>query len=155
MIVREAHASDLDDMIGLLEQKRLQLQNWEPRFWRKSEASADISKAFLGTLIDDATTTVLVAEIDRSIWGCLQFKPAFVPPVYEPGGTTWMVDDFVVSDGKWATVGLALLQSLRSRTIDLRDGQLIFPVPIKDTEASQFFETNGLSPTTTWWTISR
>ncbi|MEL7480096.1 MAG: N-acetyltransferase [Pseudomonadota bacterium] len=154
MLVRDAITADVEGVVDLLENKRLELEAWEPRFWRKSSSSTDISKAFLSALIEDEHSTLLVAEVYGSIVGCLQFKPTFVPPVYDPSGTTWMVDDFVVSDGDWSGVGAALLKELRVRTIDKSDGQLVFPVPVKDTEARKFFEENGLNQTTTWWTAS-
>lgn len=152
MIIREAVAADIDAIVDLLETKRLELESWEPRFWKKASASADISKAFLRSLVDDPNTAILVADVEGKIVGCIQFKPTFVPPVYVPGGTTWMVDDFVVCDGKWEETGSALLKELRSRTVNKSDGQLVFPIPVKDTTANSFFVKNGLSATTTWWT---
>lgn len=152
MVIREAVAADIDAIVDLLETKRVELESWEPRFWKKAPNSADLSKAFLGSMIDDLNSTILVADVEGKIVGCIQFKPTFVPPVYTPGGTTWMIDDFVVCDGNWEETGSALLKELRSRTINKGDGQLVFPVPAEDTMANSFFVKNGLSATTTWWT---
>ena len=154
MIVRVAVTEDVEQVVRLLERKRQQLQDWEPNFWRKSSSSAAMSQAFLGSVINDANAVLLIAEENDGVVGCLHFKPTFVPPVYEPKGTTWMVDDFVVPRGRWLDVGTELLKELRTRTVENQDGQLIFPVPVKDEDAGSFFEANGLNPTTTWWTVS-
>ena len=152
--VETATLDDIDAIVALIETRRQQLADWEPRFWRKAEASADMSKAFLPTLIDDPGSTLLVAYQGSDLVGCLQFKPTFVPPVYDPGGTTWMIDDFVVANDQWDAVGTALLSALRSKTTELSQGQLIFPVPYKDDAAMDFFQRQGLSPTTMWWTAT-
>ena len=154
MIVRVAEIEDLERVVSILERKRQQLQAWEPNFWRKSSSSAAMSQAFLGSVIDDPNSVLLLAEEDDCILGCLHFKPTFVPPVYEPKGTTWMVDDFVAPNDRWMDVGAALLRELRARTVENQEGQLIFPVPVNDEEAGIFFKANGLNPTTTWWTVS-
>lgn len=154
MIVRVAVTEDVEQVVRLLERKRQELQDWEPNFWRKSSSSAAMSQAFLGSIVDDPNCVLLIAEQDDSIVGCLHFKPTFVPPVYEPKGTTWMIDDFVVAKGRWLEVGTALLKELQDRTVESQEGQLIFPVPVKDEEAGRFFNANGLNPTTTWWTVS-
>ncbi|MDJ0920875.1 MAG: hypothetical protein QNI84_07075 [Henriciella sp.] len=151
--MREAVQADVDAIVELIESKRVQLAAWEPNFWRKAEGSADMSRAFLSGQIEASEVVLLVADDTKGLAGCLQAKPTFVPPVYSPTGTTWMVDDFVVTEGAWDTAGAALLQALKLRTIGQQAGQLIFPVPHKDVEAASFFETHGLSPTTVWWTL--
>mgnify|MGYP001799395727 CR=1 FL=1 len=155
LIVRKARSEDINQIVELLETRRSELETWAPKFWKKSPKSAAISSAFFKTLLEDPNVTVLVAQDEAAIVGCLQYRPTFVPPVYEPGGTTWMVDDFVVSANDWDGVGKAMLSELEARTIDETDGQLIFPVPKKDDAASGFFETAGLMPTTVWWTHSK
>lgn len=152
MVVRDATIADIDLIVELIELRRNQLANWEPRFWRKAEGSADMSLAFLPSLIEDPNVTLLIATDNTMLIGCLQFKPTFVPPVYAPGGTTWMVDDFVVADGQWDTAGSALLVALKGRTVEKEEGQLVFPVPYKDEACMDFFSRNGLSATTMWWT---
>lgn len=154
MDVREAALADIDAIVVLIETRRQQLADWEPNFWRKADASAEMSKAFLPTLVEDPASTLLVAYEGALLEGCLQFKPTFVPPVYDPGGTTWMIDDFVVAGGRWDSVGIALLAALKARTTDQLPGQLIFPVPFKDDAAMDFFKQQGLSPTTMWWTMN-
>lgn len=154
MIVRAAVTDDLVAVVEILERNRIRLEAWEPNFWRKSSNSSAMSRVFLGALIEDPNSTLLIAEVDGAIQGCLQFKPTFVPPVYSPHGTTWMIDDFVVPNGRWTDVGAALLKELRARTIDHQEGQLILAVPIKDSEASSFFQEHGLNQTTSWWTVS-
>lgn len=154
MDVREAGLEDIDAIVALIESRRQRLADWEPNFWRKAEASADMSKAFLPTLIDDPASTLLVAYEGTLLGGCLQFKPTFVPPVYDPGGTTWMIDDFVVANDRWDAFGVTLLLALKAKTIEQSPGQLIFPVPFKDDAAMDFFKQQGLSPTTMWWTMN-
>lgn len=154
MASRLAVSEDIPSIISLLEQKRAQLEAWEPRFWRRSENAAALSEAHFSALIGDPAASVLVYEASGAVTGCLQYRPSFVPPVYAPGGTTWMVDDFVVLEDDWARAGTALLQDLYARTIQSEPGQLVFPVPQKDAAANAFFVQNDLSPTTVWYTAS-
>ena len=153
IFVRPATLRDVDAIVDLIELKRVQLEQWEPRFWRKAEGSGDMSKAFIPKLIEDQKVTVLVAEEDSELVGVLQFKPTVVPPVYAPGGTSWMVDDWVVQAERWDDVGAALLAELKAGTVEQEEGQLILPVPYKDDAAADFFQSNGLSATTVWWTL--
>lgn len=154
MASRLALSEDVPAIISLLEQKRAQLETWEPRFWRRSENAAALSQAHFNALISDPAASVLVFDVDGAIAGCLQYRPFFVPPVYAPGGTTWMVDDFVVLEDDWSHAGKALLQDLYARTIQCEPSQLVFPVPYKDEAANAFFVKNGLSQTTVWYTVS-
>jgi len=154
METREATLSDVDAIVRLIEDRRVQLEKWEPNFWRKSAGSAEMSRSFLSQQVDVSETSLLVAISQEKVNACLLFKPTFVPPVYNPGGTTWMVDDFVVRDGDWDIAGEALLEALKSLTIVPHGGQLIFPVPYQDADASVFLEKHELSPTTVWWTVS-
>lgn len=155
LVVRDAEPQDIEQIVEMLELKRTELETWAPKFWKKSPDSAAISSAFFKTLLEDPNVTILVAQDGAAIAGCLQYRPTFVPPVYAPGGTTWMVDDFVVSANDWDRVGAAILAELEGRTIETADGQLIFPVPQKDDAASRFFAVKGLMPTTVWWTHSK
>jgi len=154
MIVCMAVVENLEQVVSLLERKHQELHAWEPNFWRKSSNSAAMSQAFLGSIISDSNVVLLIAEQDDSVVGYLHFKPTFVPPVYHPKGTTWMVDHFVAPKSRRLDVGTALLKELQAKTVENQDGQLIFPVPVKDEEAGRFCEANGLNPTTTWWTVS-
>ena len=152
LIVRDAVPQDIDLIVELLEAKRLELETWAPKFWKKSPESATISSAFFKTLLEDPNVTILVAQNGAAIDGSMQYRPTFVPPVYVPGGTTWIVDDFVVGANDRERVGEAMLLELEARTIKEIVGQLIFPVPKKDDAASRFLEQKGLIPTTVWWT---
>ena len=52
----------------------------------------------------------LVHESAGSIDGFVIAALMDAPPVYDPGGLTCLIDDFVVADGRdWQTIGLALL----------------------------------------------
>lgn len=155
LIVRDAEQDDIDQIVALLELRRSELEIWAPKFWKKSLESAALSSAFFYSLLQDPNVTILIAQEEAAIVGCLQYRPTFVPPVYAPGGTTWMVDDFVVAANDWERIGKTILSELEARTIKETDGQLIFPVPKKDDAASRFFEKAGLIPTTVWWTHSK
>ena len=153
MFVRDAAETDIDAIVDLIEANRLRLQEWEPRFWKKSQSSAEMSRAFLATLLTDADVIFLVAAEQSQIFGCLHCKPSFVPPVYDPGGTTWMVDDFCVHDQSWDEAGQLLLDELKLRTLAKAEGQLILPSPHRDSRANEFILGAGLRPTTTWFTL--
>jgi hypothetical protein len=72
-------------MAGLAERKREQYKDRAPVFHRLKAGARDQHAEFLGVLVPP-------------------------PPVYDPGGLTCLVDDFVVeSPDLWPTVGAALL----------------------------------------------
>ncbi len=112
--IRAAQPSDIARVIELIEERRLQYQEYQPKFWRKAKNSAEAEHAYLESVLDNAVSIVLVHEreggaVDGVIIGVLEQLPA----VYDPRGPVCTVDDFVVASPElWNTVGVGLLNTL-------------------------------------------
>jgi hypothetical protein len=110
--IRRAEAGDVPVMVALSEKKRLEYQAYEPRFWRKAADSREKQTPFFERLLTGDRTIALIHEregvVDAFIIGTLMEAP----PVYDPGGLTCMVDDFVVDAEEWGTTGAALLAAV-------------------------------------------
>lgn len=108
--VRAAQAFDIPRIVDLMEQRRLQHQEYQPRFWRRATNPRDREQAYLETLVQDTSAIVVVHDRDGEIDGVAVGVLEVAPPMYDPGGLTCIIDDFVVaSPDLWGTVGVKLL----------------------------------------------
>lgn len=111
--IRKALISDLEPIIALLEQKRLEYEAYQPVFWRKADDSAQKQSLYFEKLLQHEKVIAFVHEQSGIINGVIVGTPAANPPVYNPGGATYLIDDFTVASPElWQTIGLALLQEL-------------------------------------------
>ncbi len=152
MIVRNAHPEDVSACVELVEARRRRYETFEPRFWKKAANSKDSSKSWFSHLFSDSGTVSIVAAKDPHILGFLIGCEIQVPPVYEPGGRTVLVDDFCVAEGQWADVGASLLAAAKQEFHERGFVQLVVVGARLDLEKSAFLETTDLSLASTWWT---
>ncbi|MBD0328558.1 MAG: hypothetical protein ICV64_00410 [Thermoleophilia bacterium] len=113
MAVRAAVPGDAPRMAELAERKREQYGRHAPVFHRPRPGMRASHAAFLASLVEDADRHVsLVHEADDGhVDGFLVAALRPAPPVYDPGGLTALVDDFVVEHADlWAFVGRRLLE---------------------------------------------
>ena len=104
--IRPASQPDLAHVTRMTEDRRVQYQEYQPVFWRKAEDSAVLAGDFMAKTIAREDVLFLVAESDERILGFLVATEISAPPVYDPGGPTYHVDDFcVLSPSLWSTVG--------------------------------------------------
>ena len=121
MDVRRATASDLEAVVAIVESQRRQYQKYQPTFWHKAADSAATTGTFFGTLLGEPQTCFLVATESGQILGVLIARPFQAPPVYAPGGDTYLIDDFAVVDPRhWLAVGEALLSRCPALTVTVR-----------------------------------
>lgn len=110
VIVRKATQEDVPAMVELAEQRRLQYQTYQPRFWRKAADAREKHAPFLSKLVQDERVVTLVSESNGSVNGFLIATLVPAPPVYDTGGMTCSIDDFWVENGHgWEQRGKALL----------------------------------------------
>ena len=108
--IRKAEPADVPRMVELSEQKRLQYQSYQPTFWRKAADSREKQIPHFERVIDSDRAIALVHERAGTIDGFVIATVVEAPPVYDPGGLTCLIDDFVVADPQaWGTIGAALL----------------------------------------------
>ena len=123
MDVRKAEATDIEAAVELVERSRRQFQKYQPTFWRKAAKSAAATETFFTKLLAEPDTVFLVAVEGGQQQGFLIARKFPNPPVFDPGGDTWLVDDFCVAEPHfWLSVGEALRQAgLRFASGDNRE----------------------------------
>jgi GNAT superfamily N-acetyltransferase len=110
--IRRAATTDAERCAALAEEKREQYESYAPVFHRPKAGARELHAAFLTTLIEDEEKISLVHDAeDDHVDGFLIAILTAPPPVYDPGGLTCVVDDFVVESPElWASVGRQLLE---------------------------------------------
>lgn len=154
MEIREATLDDVPAMVDLLERRRAVYETYQPVFWKKAAASAEMSRAFLPFVMGKAETVALAAEHQGDLLGFLIATSTPAPPVYDVPGATYTVDDFAVAGPDlWATTGRALLERLETIGRERGWAQVIVVSALRDLEKSAMLESGGLTIASTWWTL--
>lgn len=152
MTIREANQDDLAAMVALIEAHRAQLEQWQPRFWKRADGSAEMTRQWFGHLIAQDANLGLVHETDGTIDGFLIATIVPAPPVYDPGGLTCLIDDFALaSDDLWPTVGDALVQRASAWSKEKGASQTVIIAPLAHDEKIAFVKTRQMTPSASWW----
>ena len=139
-------------MVALIEHRRLDYQAHQSVFWRKAARSAAITWWYYGSLLLRRRTVALVVDGGTNSLGFLIARPAPVPPVYAPGGSTYLIDDFcVAAPERWDDVGRALLDAIRAIGRHAGWRQLIVICGTDDAPKAALLRSAPLSPASTWW----
>ncbi len=140
-------------MVRLAETRRIEYEPHQPVFWRKASDSEERQRDWFAALLDDSSTICLVYENDNALEGMLIGTVASAPAVYDPGGPTCKIDDFVVRiPGLWSDVGGALLDRLKSELKDRGAAQIVIVCGHHDEPKRRFLEGYNLSIASEWWT---
>ncbi len=111
--VRAAQPFDLPRIVELIEERRQQYEEYQPRFWRRAANPRGKEREHLEELLHDASAIVLVHDRDGRVDGVAVGVLEQAPPMYDPGGLTCIIDDFVVAaQDLWGTVGVELLGAM-------------------------------------------
>ncbi len=153
MTIQEVQSGDIGAVVQLLEQRRKQYQVYQPVFWRKSADSAESTGPYLETLMHDPDAVFLVAIAKDEVVGFVIARKIDTPTVYSPGGATFVIDDFCVSNDKhWLSTGSELLNAvstaLRSRDV----AQVVVVCGDRDLAKAEFLRRSGYSIASNWWT---
>jgi GNAT superfamily N-acetyltransferase len=108
--IRKATAVDVPAILDLAEAKREEYQRYQPTFWRKAGDSREKHGPYLASLVESDRVIALVHERDGGVEGFVFASLVAAPPVYDPGGSVCLIDDFATkSSDDWPTVGKSLL----------------------------------------------
>jgi len=100
----------MPQILALIEQRRLEYQEYQPRFWRRVAKATAADRTHLDALLDDPSAILLVHDRDGVVDGVAIGKLEQAPPMYDPGGLTCIIDDFIVAAPElWTTVGVELV----------------------------------------------
>ena len=153
MDIRRATASDLDAVVAIVESQRRQYQKFQPTFWHKAADSAAMSKTFFSKLLSEPQTSFLVATEAGQILGFLIARKFPAPPVFAPGGDTWLIDDFAVSEPRhWLTIGEALLSHASTLLHEHGAAQIVATCADRDLAKAEVLRRSDLTIASNWWT---
>jgi GNAT superfamily N-acetyltransferase len=153
MDIRRATASDLDAVVAIIEGQRKQYQKFQPTFWHKAPDSAATTKAFFTKLLVAPDTYFLVSVEGPQILGFLIAQRFPSPPVYAPGGDTWLIDDFAVSEPRhWLGIGEALLSHVSTLLHEHGAVQVVAVCAERDLAKAEVLRRSDLTVASSWWT---
>lgn len=152
MRIRIAEATDVEACVQLAEMRRALYETFEPRFWRRAENAVEMSRLWFTHLFAKADVLALVVELDGAVTGFLIAQPTPSPPVYDAGGRTAVIDDFVVAPAHWQALGGALLAEARERLRADGYAQIVVVGARQDADKTRLLESTDLSLASTWWT---
>ena len=153
MDIRRATASDLDAVVAIVESQRRQYQKYQPTFWHKAAGSAARAKAFFSGLLTEEQTYFLVSTEGNLVLGFLIARKVQAPPVFAPGGDTWLVDDFAVSEPRhWLSIGEALLSHVSTLLHEHGAAQIVATCADRDLAKAEVLRRSDLTIASNWWT---
>jgi hypothetical protein len=154
--VREASPDDLDSMVALADAARRRYAAWSPTFHRPAADAVERHRPWLERLVTDPDVGSWVSTQERAVQGFLVATLVPAPPVYDPGGPTCLVDDFVVEetvDGEaWATTGHALLDRASAWAREHGAVQVVVTCGPRDAGKRSLLVEYGLGVVTEWFT---
>lgn len=151
--VRKAVASDIAAAVEMMEQARHRYQKYQPKFWHKAPQSAAMTELFFRKLLSEAGTFFLVATEGSQRLGFVIARKFPSPPVYDPGGDTYLIDDFcVVEPHHWLTTGEALLSHVTTLIHEHGAAQILVTCADRDLAKAQTLRRSDLTVASNWWT---
>jgi ribosomal protein S18 acetylase RimI-like enzyme len=155
MEIRAAIASDIDAAVAMVELHRRQYQKYQPTFWHKADKSAETTRVFFSKLPQEKDTFFLVAVEDAptKLLGFLIARKVPAPPVYEPGGDTYLIDDFCVDEpSHWLRTGEALLSHASTLIHEAGAAQIVVVCGDRDLAKTEMLRRADLRIASSWWT---
>jgi hypothetical protein len=153
MIVRDARWSDVGELVALIQERRRELEAFDPRFWRSAGQAAAHTRRFYRWLLLTGRGALLLAEEEGRVIAFLTARRVKAPPVYDPGGITILIDDFCVATPQlWPSAGSLLLEALRSRGRQRGWRQMVVAAPAADQVELDLLRRHELTHTSSWWT---
>lgn len=114
-MIREAVPDDIAAMVALSDRDRTRRERVDPEFFRKNPAGIEFQAYFFKNQLQSDRIIAVVDEDAGELRGFVIATIMQAPPVYDTGGLTVLVDDFTVADEtEWNTIGLALLEHVKT-----------------------------------------
>lgn len=153
MDIRPANTSDIPTTVAMVEHCRREHQKHQPTFWRKAANAAAVTETFFTKLVDEPGTFFLVATQGSQLQGFLIARRFPAPPVFDPGGETYLIDDFCVLEPRlWLTVGEALLSHASTLIHEHGGAQIVVVSADRDLAKSEMLRRSDLTIASNWWT---
>lgn len=150
--IRAAVADDLEAMLELADTRRRQYATYQPRFWRPALHAMARQRPYFGALLADDTVITVVATAGQVLVGFAIGSVVAAPPVYDPGGSTCLVDDFAVADPqRWSSVGVDLLGAVGHAARRQGANQIVLTTGHLDSAKQAALQAQGLTIASEWW----
>jgi len=150
--IRTAVQADVPGMTALAAIRREQYARYQPLFWRPAAAAPDKHRTYLGSLVASDEVVTLVSDEAGQLTGFLIATLTPAPPVYDPGGLTCQIDDFVVAPAtKWPTTGVQLLRAGLAQAGRRGAVQAVVVTAHLDQPKRQALQACGLEVASEWW----
>jgi len=151
--INKALLADINEMVSLSKQKRVDYARHQPLFWKKASESETAQATFFASLIEMDDVISLVYREKGSLKGFLIAFIKKVPPVYDIDGLSCHVDDFVVIDpNQWEIIGKALLIELLQLARDMGAVQIVVICGYHDTDKRKLLDSMDLTIASMWYT---
>jgi GNAT superfamily N-acetyltransferase len=143
--IRRATHADLNAIEHLADLHRKQYVNHNSPMWRTATDAWHQHLHMLREKIRNAGSIILVHDDAGTIDGYLIADFVTASPVYDPGGLTCRVDDFVVDPpARWSSVGQALLTEARRQAAQVGCVQIIVTCAEHDQPKRRLLRGGGL-----------
>jgi hypothetical protein len=150
--LRHADAQDLGRLVELAAKRREAYERFQPRFWRPAVEGRTHQHRYFAALLTDHDALVMVGSRRRVIDGFVIARLVPPPPVYDPGGLTCLVDDFIVGEpGEWVHLGELLLEAARAWGASRGAVQVVVVTAHLDEPKRAALRGGGLSIASEWW----
>lgn len=151
-IIRKAQEADISAMVALSDQKRKAYEKAQPIFWRRSNNANESQVNWFGEILLAGDYIMLVAQANTMLDGFIIGRLVCAPEVYQPGGTTLMIDDFCVAQSKlWYTTGNDLISEIKQLAKEKGTVQILVVSGHHDEDKRQFLKSVGLSIVSEWY----
>ena len=153
-MIRIAQVGDIAECVALSYTKRRQYELAQPVFWKYAGPQAETTQAqWFAELLAREDHIFLVAQGDAAIAGFAIGRLLKAPEVYDPGGSTLIIDDFCVRDDSWREVGDGLLAEISARARDKGAVQSVVVCGAHDASKKAFLTDAGMRVASYWYTM--
>jgi hypothetical protein len=98
-LIRPAITADVGAIAAMASARRRQYAEYQPVFWAPAPNAEELHQPYLARLIGEEKVISLVAEEAGVVTGFVIATIVGAPSVYDPGGATCQIDDFVGGTG--------------------------------------------------------
>ncbi len=150
--VRPADTGDLPEMVALITEERKDLAARRPVYWRPSDTAQEMTNAFFDHLLGQASTRAFVATEGDQLLGFV-IATDTAPPVFAPGGPSYLVDDWVVLPRPDRLAILeALFEAVEEAALAAGAAQVVCVAVLHDADKHEILARKGLDNVCTWAT---
>jgi hypothetical protein len=150
--IRPAVQADVGAIAALVAIRREQYASYQPLFWRPAADAQDKHRPYLTRLVASDEVITLVSEEAGQLTGFLIATLGPAPAVYDPGGLTCQIDDFVIAPAaKWPTAGVELLRAGLAEAGRRGAVQAVVVAGHLDHPKRQALSACGLEVASEWW----